>query len=199
MNVRNTGDDAMAMWSDGTANENDSFRYNTAQVPVLANTFAIYGGKDNKIWDNVGSDTVTASAGINVSTRFNSVAFSGTTEVKRNTLNRTGGWEPNWSTSFGGLWIYAENQGISAPIVVDDLLINASTYEGVKVSYNQSITNLSLNKVTISGAGTYGLNFDTVTGSGTFANVIVTGAPSGGLNNPGNLYTIVRGSGNSGW
>ena len=199
MNVRNTGDDAFAMWSSGSANENNAFRYNTAQVPVLANTFAIYGGKDNKILDNIGADTVTASAGIAVSTRFNPVGFSGTTEVRRNTLNRTGGWEPNWSTSFGGLWIYAEGQSITAPIIVEDLEINGSTYEGVKFSYNQTISNVTFNRVQINGAGTYGLNFDNVYGTGTFNDVTVTGAASGGLNNPGNQYTIVRGPGNSGW
>lgn len=197
--VRNTGDDAFAMWSDGSPNENSMFRYNIAQVPVLANTYALYGGKDNKIWDNIGADTVTASAGIVVSTRFNAVAFSGTTEVKRNTLNRTGGWERNWNTSFGGLWIYAENQSISAPIVVDNVQINDSTYEAVKFSYNQSITNVSFNQVNISGAGTYGILFDSVTGSGTFSNVTVTGAASGGLSNPNNQFVITRGAGNSGW
>ncbi|MFC4101251.1 carbohydrate-binding protein [Paenibacillus xanthanilyticus] len=199
LSVRNTGDDAFAMWSDGSANENCAFRYNTAQVPVLANTFALYGGKDNKILDNIGSDTVTASSGIVVSTRFNAVAFSGTTEVKRNTLNRTGGWEPNWNTSFGGLWIYAENQSITAPVVVDTLELNGSTYEGIKLSYNQTISNITFNNVKINSAGTYGLVFDGVNGTGNFSNVTVTGAASGGLLNPNNQYTIVRGAGNSGW
>jgi hypothetical protein len=123
-NIRNTGDDAMAMWSNGQSNVNNSFRFDTAQFPALANTFAIYGGQDNKILDSIGSDTVTASAGINISTRFGATAFAGTTEVKRNTLNRTGGWEPNWSTSFGGLWIYAENSGINSLVAVDSVVIN---------------------------------------------------------------------------
>lgn len=197
--VRNTGDDAFAMWSDGTPNENSMFRYNTAQVPVLANAYAIYGGKDNKVWDNIGSDTVTASAGIVISTRFNAIPFSGTTEARRNTLNRTGGWERNWNTSFGGLWIYAENQSITSPIVIDQLQLNSSTYEGIKLSYNQTISNLSVSNVSIDGAGTYGLVFDRVSGSGAFSNVTVTGAASGGLSNPNNQYTIIRGSGNSGW
>ncbi|WP_080834856.1 CBM35 domain-containing protein [Cohnella massiliensis] len=199
LSVRNTGDDAFAMWSDGAPNENNSFRYNTAQAPMLANAFALYGGKDNKILDNVGADTVTASSGIVVSTRFNAVSFSGTTELKRNTLLRTGGWEPNWNTSFGGLWIYAENQNITAPIAIEDVEIKDSTYEGVKFSYNRTIQNVSFNRVSIEGAGTFGLNFDGVTGTGTFGNVTVSGAASGALNNPNNLFTIVRGPGNVGW
>lgn len=196
-NIRNTGDDAFAMWSNGSANVNNTFRYNTAQLPCLANTFAIYGGQDNKLYDNIGSDTVTASAGIVISNRFNATAFAGTTQVKRNTLNRTGGWEPNWNTSFGGLWIYAEGAGISAPIVIDTLDINDSTYDGIKLSYNQTISSTSFNNVRINGAGGYGLFFDGVTGTGTFSNVTVSGAASGGLSN--STYTINRGPGNSGW
>ena len=68
-NVRNTGDDAMAMCSCGGLDVNDSFRFNTVQVPVLANAFALYGGKDNKLLDNIGADTVSAAAGVAISTR----------------------------------------------------------------------------------------------------------------------------------
>jgi hypothetical protein len=196
-NIRNTGDDAMAMWSNGQSNVNNAFRFDTAQFPALANTFAIYGGQDNKILDSIGSDTVTASAGINISTRFGASVFAGTTEVKRNTLNRTGGWEPNWNTGFGGLWIYAENSGINSLVAVDSVVINNSTYDGIKFSYNQNISPFTMNNVQVNGAGGYGLLFDGATGSGNFSNVTVTGAASGGLSNT--TYTIVRGSGNSGW
>lgn len=203
-NIRSTGDDAMAMWSQrgGNINANDSFRFNTAQMPALANCFAVYGGQNNKVLDNIGADTISAAAGIAISIRQDfpggTEDFSGTTEVRRNTLNRTGGWEPNWNTSFGGLWIYADQHPISAPIIVDSLILNSSTYEGILLSYGQSITNLTVNNVQVNGAGTYGLNFNNVTGSGNFSNVTVTGAASGGLSN-GSNYTIVRGAGNSGW
>lgn len=196
-NLRGNGDDAMAMWSQHRANANNSFRFNTAQLPLLANAFAIYGGESNKVLDNIGADTVVSAAGIAVSTRFHPVPFSGTTEVRRNTLNRTGGYDPNWNTSFGGLWIYAEGMPISAPIVVDTLELNDSSYDGVLVTYNQNVTGLSLDKVDINGAGGYGLNF-AVWGEGSFSNVKVSNAALGGLNNP-YPYGIVRGSGNSGW
>lgn len=203
-NVRNNGDDSFAMWSQpGSINVNNSFRFNTAQMPILANTYAIYGGQDNKVLDNIGADTVRASAGIAISTRGDfpggTAPFTGTTEVKRNTLNRTGGWEPNWSTSFGALWVYADGQSINAPIVIDHLTINNSLYEAILFSYGQQITNLSVNNVQINGAGTYGLNFNGVTGSGIFSNVTVSGTGSAALQNPNNQFSIVRGSGNSGW
>lgn len=194
---RNTGDDAMAMWSQNAANVGNTFRFNTAQVPVLANAYAIYGGESNKVLDNIAADTVVSAAGIAISTRFRAKPFAGTTEVRRNTLNRTGGYDPNWNTSFGGLWVYAEGQSISAPVVVDTLEINDSTYDGLLVTYDQSVTGLSVNNVQINGAGAYGLNF-AVRGEGTFSNVQVINAVLGGLNNP-YPYTIVRGDGNSGW
>lgn len=195
--LRNTGDDAMAMWSQHAANVGNSFRFNTAQVPVLANAYAIYGGESNKVLDNVAADTVVSAAGIAVSTRFSARPFAGTTEVRRNTLHRTGGFDPNWNTTFGGLWIYAEGQPIAAPIVVDTLEINDSTYEGLLVTYDQNVTRLSVNNVQINRAGGYGLSF-AVRGEGTFSNVTVADAALGGLFNP-YPYTIVRGPGNSGW
>ncbi len=196
--VRNTGDDCLAMWSSGAAGVNNSFRFNTAQVPNLANIFAIYGGTSNKVLDNIGSDTVVSSAGIAVSTRFSPVSFAGTTEIKRNTLNRTGGFDQAWNTTFGALWIYAENQDITAPIVVDNLALNNSTYDGILMSYNHRISNINFNNVQINGAGSYGIDILSMTGAGYFSNVTVTNAALGGLNNSSTLV-ITKGSGNSGW
>ncbi|MEK8169380.1 right-handed parallel beta-helix repeat-containing protein [Streptomyces sp. M19] len=68
--IRNTGDDALAMFSEEQAVTGSSFRDNTVQVPLLANGAAIYGGEDNTVADNLVSDTVTGSAGIAISSRF---------------------------------------------------------------------------------------------------------------------------------
>ena len=194
---RNTGDDAMAMWSNGQANVGNSFRFNTAQVPTLANAFALYGGQDNKILDNIGSDTVLSAAGIAISTRFSPTPFAGTTQVRRNTLNRCGGFDPGWNTTFGALWIYAEGQPINAPVVIDTLELNDSVYDAILLSYNQRITRLTLDNVTVHGAGGWGMNV-VVTGEGSFNNVVVKNAAAGGLNNQ-MAFQVARGSGNSGW
>lgn len=197
-NFRNTGDDSMAMWSTGTANVNNTFRYNTAQLPMLANTFALYGGQDNKIFDSIGSDTVLSASGIQMSTRFSSTSFGGTTEARRNTLNRTGGYDPAWNTTFGGLWIYAEGQTISSPMIIDTVDINDSTYDGILLSYNQKISNLTINNVNVNGAGNYGIEISAMTGAGTFSNLVVKDAVLGGINNFTG-FTLTRGDGNSGW
>ncbi|WP_410631556.1 carbohydrate-binding protein [Amycolatopsis sp. cmx-4-83] len=205
--LRNTGDDALAMFSEGNAVTNSAFTANSVQVPTLANGIGIYGGTSNRAEDNLISDTVAASSGIAVSTRFNPVAFSGTTAVRRNTLTRTGGDEPNWKKPFGALQIFALSKDISAPVVVEDLTIADTTRQAVQVTderldpgaaiVGRKVTQLSLDKVTITGAGTYGIDLSSA-GSGTVSNTTVAGAAAGGLTNPGN-FALVRGPGNSGF
>ena len=73
---RNTGDDALASWSPkgDAVNTGNVFRFNTVQFPWRANCFAIYGGKNNSIEDNLCSDVVTYP-GILIAQQFNSNAF----------------------------------------------------------------------------------------------------------------------------
>ncbi|GAA1667364.1 hypothetical protein GCM10009765_16030 [Fodinicola feengrottensis] len=195
--TRNTGDDALAMFSEGSAVTNSAYTYDTATLPLLANTVGIYGGDGNRVEDCLLSDTVNASAGIAISTRFGPVPFSGTTSVQRNTLTRTGGYEPNWAAQLGALWIYADTADITAPVLVKDLSIVDSRYQGILLSFQKTISNLSLDHVAVNGAGTYGIELNAA-GSATVSYVTVTGAASGGLNNLTG-YTLIRGAGNSGF
>ena len=195
--IRGTGDDGLAMFSQGQANTNDAFTFDTVQAPVLANTVGIYGGNNLRVEDNLLSDTVTAGAGIAISTRFSPTPFSGTQSVKRNTLTRTGSLEPNWNSKFGAIWVYADTSDITTPVVINDNTVDDSTYSGVLISFNKTVTNLSLDNDRITRAGNYGIEIQSA-GSGTFSNVTVTGAAAGGLSISGG-FTINRGSGNSGW
>ena len=195
--VRNTGDDGLAMFSEGNTVAGSAYTFNTVQSPALANGIGVFGGSGNRVEDNLVADSVTAGSGITVGTRFNPVPLSGTTSIRRNTLLRTGSFEYNWNSAIGGLWIYADSADIAAPIVVEDLTLTDSSYQGVLLSFQKSITQLSFDRVTIAGAGTYGIETN-ATGSATIANTTVTGATSGGLLNDGG-YTLVRGAGNSGF
>ncbi|MBD5785979.1 carbohydrate-binding protein [Cellulosimicrobium terreum] len=193
---RNTGDDALAMWSDGGPVTNSVFAFNTVQAPALANGLAVYGGTGNRVEDNLVADTVNAAAGIAISTRFG-VPFSGTTTVQRNTLTRTGSREPNWDTDLGALWIYADVHAIDAPIVVRDMEIVDSTHAGILLSWEKSIQQVSFDRVKVTGSGSYGIEIH-ATGSASFANTQVSGSGSGGLLNDRG-YVLNRGSGNSGF
>ncbi len=195
--LRNTGDDALAMWSNSAPVTNTAFTFNTATLPMLANTAAIYGGRELRIEDNLFSDTVYASSGIAISTWHGAQPFAGTTSVQRNTLTRTGGYERNWGSSMGGLWFYAEARDITTPVLVKDVDILDSTYQGLLMTWQRTISGVTFDHVRIAGAGTYGIEISAA-GSSTFAYVTVSGAASGGLlNNTG--YTLVRGPGNSGF
>jgi hypothetical protein len=195
--LRGTGDDALAMWSWTSSVTNSAFTFNSAQLPMLANTAAIYGGSNNRIEDNLFTDSVYAGSGIAISTWHQAQPFGGTTSVQRNTLTRMGSFERNWGSSIGALWLYAEASDITAPVLVKDIQINDSTYQGILMSWQRNVTNLTFERVAINGAGSYGIEIN-VAGSAYFTYVTVTGAASGGLlNNTG--YTVNRGPGNSGF
>src|SRR5260370_34691347 len=116
--VRNTGDDGLAMHAEGAATENNRFKFDSIQLPMLGSGIGIYGGTSNRIEDNDIADTVTSSAGITVSSRFNPAPFQGTTCVERSTLTRTGGYQAHLVAGFGGLVIFAHAGDLRAKGVV---------------------------------------------------------------------------------
>lgn len=195
--LRNTGDDALAMWSNSAPVTSSAFTFNTVALPMLANGAAIYGGNGNRIEDNLISDSVYAGSGIAISTWHGALPFSNTTSVQRNTLTRTSSFERNWNSSLGGLWLYAEATDITAPVLVKDVDIIDSTYQGILLSFQRNITNLTLDHVTVNGAGTYGIELNAA-GSAYVTYVTVSGAASGGLIDRLG-YTLNRGPGNSGF
>jgi hypothetical protein len=198
--LRNTGDDALAMWSwagaGGTVRDS-VFAFNTVALPILANGAAIYGGAGNRIEDNLVTDTVFQGSGVTVSNWHQATPFSGTTLVQRNTLTRTGSHSLDWNSDIGAVWLYAPETALNGAVVLRDLRVEDSSYQGLLASWQQPITNLTVERVTFAGTGSNGMEFN-VPGNGTFSHVTVSG--NGGpalVNNSG--FTIVRGPGNTGW
>ncbi|RED64884.1 S-layer homology domain-containing protein [Cohnella lupini] len=194
--IRNSGDDSVALWSqkpEGVSEEEsrtsgNTIRFNTIQLPWLADNVAIFGGRDNKVQDNVLADTVGFGAGIAVSTRFNPVAFDGTTTVERNTLIRTGGREHNWSQDFGAIWIFTGDKAIDADIVIRDNTALDSTYQGLYINGPNAIANANhkilIQNYVVDGAGTWGIHVNSsVTGSVELDNVILRNAKVGSVFN----------------
>jgi hypothetical protein len=197
--TRNTGDDALAMWSWSGAGRvsNSVFAYNTLSLPILANGAAIYGGTDNRIEDNLITDIVFQGSGITVSSWHDALPFGGTTLVQRNTLARSGSYSLDWGSALGALWVYAPTNPITAPVVFRDLQVDDSSYQGLLTSWQVPVQNLTMERVAFRGTGTNGMEFNTP-GAGTFSYVAVTGNGGPGLvNNSG--FQITRGAGNSGW
>ncbi len=123
--------------------------------------------------------------------------FSGTTAVLRNTLTRTGGYEPNWQSRLGALWIYADSSDITAPVLLQDNDLLDSTYSGLLISWQKNVSSVTVDGLKIDKAGSYGIEINSA-GAGTFSGTTVSGATDGGLSAAGG-FTITRGSGNTGW
>ena len=198
---RNTGDDALASWSQqgGPVNRNNLFRFNTVQLPWRANCFAIYGGEDNKIEDNLCLDVVSYP-GILVAQSFNSTPFGGLTSIQRNTLVRAGG--SMYFQQHGAFKIWSEQGPIAGQVLVKDVQIESPTFAGLELDGSQAIGALTVDTVSITGAGANGIVIGSaVAGNGAFSRVQVAGSALAALRNdsPGYHFKLVRGDGNSGW
>lgn len=157
--IRNTGDDGLAMWSDTNPNKNNTFTRNTVKVPVLANNIAIYGGSDITVSRNWVTDTVTQGGGIQIANRFNSVPLAGTTTVERNELDRTGSLDLFSRIGNGALWFWAGDEPMTGTINATRNLITDSSYPAVQF-LGEPITNVTLDRNTLDGAGTFGVQLN---------------------------------------
>ncbi len=196
---RNTGDDALASWSPkgSGVNTNNVFRFNTVQIPWRANCFAIYGGRDNRIEDNLCYDVVTYP-GILIAQHFNSNPFEGETIVQRNSLIRAGG--PMFKAQHGALKIWA-SQGEIQGLVVRDLWIESPTFSGIELDGTYPVRAV-LERVEVREPATWGIVLHShLTGEVFFSFVRIAGAGEGGLLDytAKRRFRLVRGEGNSGW
>ena len=197
--VRNTGDDAMAMWSDRTANAGDTFDHNTVQSPVLANGIAIYGGTDNTVSNNLVADPVREGSGLQVGSRFGATDFVGHLWITNNTTVRAGTYELNWNIGLGAIWVYALDKSISADIeVVGDYFLD-NGYNAIMlvsefgVKDQVTITNVHFKDIRVDGTGTSVLSAR-VAGTATFENVDARNVGAVGINNCGSFHFTPAGS-----
>ncbi len=191
--VRNTGDDALAMWSDGIVVANNTFDHNTVQTPSLANGIAIYGGTDNTVSGNLVADPLREGSALQVGSRFGATPFAGHLWLTDNTTVRAGTYELNWNIGLGALWIYALEGTIDADIqVVGDHFLD-STYNalmivsewGVKDLY--SVSNVHFTNLRVDGAGTSVLSARAA-GTASFENVDARNVGWWGVNNCGSFH-----------
>jgi len=203
--VRNTADDGLAMWSASQPDVGNTFKFNTIQVPILANAIAIYGGNDNSATDNYMTDSVTMGGGLHAGNRFGAIPLGGTTSFARNTVVRCGAHD-DWfgssgvrgsSNTFGGLYFWAADQPQSGTTNAEDIELIDSTYEAIGF-IGSTVTNVSLKNITINGAGTFGVREDAA-GSASFSYVTATNLKNGGIWNCGKKFDIQQGAGNGGW
>ena len=197
--IRNTGDDGLAMWSEGTANANNTFDRNTVQTPTLANGIAIYGGTDNTVSNNLVADPIREGSGLHVGSRFGATAFAGHLWITNNTTVRAGTYELNWNIGLGAIWIYALDKSIDADVQVvgDHFLDNG--YNAIMLVSDfpvkdlVSITNVHFQDIRVDGTGTSVLSAR-VAGGASFQNVDARNVGAVGINNCGSFHFTPAGS-----
>jgi hypothetical protein len=197
--LRNTGDDGLAMWAEGTTNAGNTFDRNTVQTPVLANGIAIYGGTDNTVSNNLVADPIREGSALHAGSRFGAEPFAGHLWFTNNTTVRAGTYELNWNIGLGAIWLYALEKNIDADIQVvgDNFLDN--TYNAVMMVADwpvkdlYSINNTHFKDIKIDGTGTSVLSAR-VAGSATFENVDARNVGAVGVNNCGSFNFTPAGS-----
>ncbi|WP_200213220.1 glycosyl hydrolase family 28-related protein [Micromonospora coerulea] len=197
--VRNTGDDGLAMWSEGTANAHNTFDHNTVQSPVLANGVALYGGTDNTVSGNLIADPVREGSAIQVGSRFGAEPFTGHLWITDNSTVRAGTYELNWKIGLGAIWFYALDRSIEADIqVVGDAFLD-NTYNAIMlvsdwpVKDQVAITGVQVHHVRVDGTGTSVVSARTA-GSASFADVDARNVGAVGVNNCGSFHFTPAGS-----
>ncbi|WP_323746313.1 glycosyl hydrolase family 28-related protein [Catenulispora pinisilvae] len=174
-NVRNTGDDGIALWADAGigSDSQDTISNNTVQLQQLANGIAGYGGADNTITGNRVVDSgISQGGGIHIGQRFSSTPV-GLYTISDNTMLRDGDLDPNWKFGVGALWFDAQQATITGPLNVSNALIQQSPYEAVQWIQG-TVNGVSLDTVTIAGTGTFAFQ-DQTGGSVVLKNVTGTG------------------------
>ncbi|MFD6265589.1 glycosyl hydrolase family 28-related protein, partial [Micromonospora chalcea] len=197
--VRNSGDDALAMWSEGTANASNTFAYNTVQSPVLANGIALYGGADLTVAHNLIADPVREGSAIQVGARFGAEPFTGRLRITGNTTVRAGTYDLNWNIGLGAIWFYALDRSIDADILVSGDAYLDSTYNAIMlvsdwpVKDRVRIDNVRFHDIRVDGAGTSVVSARTA-GGASFADVDARNVGAVGVNNCGSFHFTPAGS-----
>ena len=129
--ARNTGDDCFAMWpaaytKSTCAHGGNRFVHCTAQLPFLAQAFAIYGGDGNAVEDCSAID-IPYGAGLYASTAFpTEFGFRGTTTFARDRLVRTGAGD-------GAIGIVANRIDLVG-VRFEDIDVISSATDGIRFS-----------------------------------------------------------------
>src|ERR1700730_1262562 len=197
--IRNTGDDALAMWSQAVSgqptieNASNLFDHNTIQNPLLANGIAVYGGRDNAVSNNFVADPVREGSGLHAGSRFGSTPFAGHLRFTNNTTVRAGSFELNWKIGLGAIWLFALEGSLAAEIEVTGDHYLQSTYNAILIVSDwpvkdlYSITNVHFKDIHVDGTGTSVLSARAA-GNASFQNVVARNVGAVGINNCGSFH-----------
>ena len=196
-NIRNTGDDGMAMWSDKEPGHDNVFQFNTVQMPNLANNIGIYGGYNNHVTDNLLLDTLWQGSGINYGNQYDSVTMSGTNLITRNTLVRTGSYDIHDGYGLGAIAFRAVDSTMDAEITVEDNLIEDSSYSAIQFRGSR-VEHVTLNGNIINGAGTFAVQVQAA-GEASFNGLMASALGASGIYQCGESFKLIKTGDNHEW
>jgi len=196
--LRNVGDDALAMWSEHQADVKNVFKFNTIQVPILANGIALYGGQDNSATDNYVSDSICDGGGLQIGNRYNSVGLSGTTTLARSTLERCGAPSRFGPQDCGSIWLWQEQGAFTGTVTLSDIVSTDSSFAAVTF-WGGSYDDTTISGLTVNG-GPYVMEVNSASGNVPCDHVVANGLtlPYGGIHSCAGLIFVDKG-GNTGW
>jgi Pectate lyase superfamily protein len=196
--IRNTGDDAIASWSDGIANESIVIRNNRIATPGLGNGIAIYGGRDITVVGNRVADVLVEGGGIHLGARFGAAPFDGRIVVANNILTRAATMDPHWHFGVGAIWIYALERPIAADIRLVGNRIADAACEAVQLLGPKRIDGVRVEDLQIAGPVTSVFALQTG-GSVVAARVTTDVAPADPIVDVPSALTLGQEEGNRGW
>src|SRR5579859_1051155 len=206
-NIRNSGDDGLAMWSQTDSDDNSTFDHNTVQGVPFASDISIYGGSNDSVTNNIVMDGGhIQGGGLHLANDFGAVAPSGTFNFTGNQAIRDGALDPNWNFGVGALWIYSNQGPIAATENINNNEFDDSSFEAIQFIGGGAMTGFSFNNNVINGTGTFAIQTHsnaTISVSGLTGNTANIGSEtsvhSAIYSCSGTGFVMNQGTGNSSW
>lgn len=200
--ARGTGDDCFAMWPATYMKSlyragSNRFVSCTAQLPSLAQAFAIYGGSDNSV-ESCEAIDVPYGAGLFASTTFpTEFGFDGTTSYRQIRLTRTGAGD-------GSIATVADLTDLQGLRFQDIQVINSAT-DGIRFTsmHGHALRDTSFDRIRIispgmAGAGCGIAEAPGAVGSATISNITVQNPRTPASQQTAPEFKLVQGKGNPG-
>jgi len=194
--TRGTGDDCFAVWPATYTKPiyepgNNRFVNCTAQLPFLAQGFAIYGGDGNTVENCVASD-ISYGAGIFASTTFQTeFGFRGITTYRRIQINRCGDRD-------GAVGVFANLVDL-AGLRFEDIDVVDSPTDGIKFTSvkGHALRDAAFDRIRIVNPGIAGAGYGIAeshgaVGSAIFSNVTVLNPKTASFQNNDPAFNLIR-------
>ena len=175
-NLRNTGDDCVAIWPWNGDCARNTISHNTIQIPTLANGVAVYGGGDNVVDSNHICDIINRGAGVDIGTQFPvAKGFTGPVTVSNNLLDRCGSIHSEEQYEIGAIWIWADYAGeMTSGCEIYGNVLNRCPKAGIAIGNKNLLTGLRISDITIDGATDAIYEYGHAGGTGVFSGITVT-------------------------